>query len=759
MTKLNSAVGLENPYQKIFPQPIVATRAPTTNDKNYPLGMQWVDKSANIIYGLSSVVAGSATWAIMSPGASEVDALAADSGTDPVTPLAGKITMTGGTNVSTVGGTNEITFDLDDAITLATSVSSPLYTVAAATDLAITAATGEDILIKMGDDGGTNKVSFLDSSDVEVFAIDSNGGAAFTNFSNSGTFTTSGGTASLNASSNFNTVINSGTSTGTVTVGNSAAGAITLDTAAGISLDGATASNLTVTGATQDLTLASVGGSVKINATENIAGAIALSANGGTSETITITAAQGTGAASVELVSTAGGVTLTGGLATADAINLSAASGGVDIDGALQVNIASSQDAGNAISLNSSAGGMELQATGEAGQDITILNTGGSLICSATEAIADSIKVESTAGGIDILASGAGAGLDIDIINTGGSINLSATEADAAALNFAAASGGMAVNTGLAIIADAAGNIELNSSAGQILVGNDAVNQNISIGTAGTREVTIGSTTSTSGLTLQSGTGNIATTGTFEAIDAKFVRPTGLDYTFRSSPSISTAANTGGVATGSGGDTNILSFPGFNMEQFIIGTQTIIKPVMDTSGLLCSLDLTNTDGVEYNFGAARTLSEYAFTIGTSAAFFFEVIMTLADISGGNPYIIGFRKAEANNATFGSYTDYYALGMITGTSATNITLTSELNSGGATLQNSGTAWTGGDGGTTTLKVLVSAAGVVTATIDGGAPSSPLAYTFDNGDVVCPYIHIVHGADAGAVNLVDFSVGFQ
>ena len=134
-------------------------------------------------------------------------------------------------------------------------------------------------------------------------------------------------------------------------------------------------------------------------------------------------------------------------------------------------------------------------------------------------------------------------------------------------------------------------------------------------------------------------------------------------------------------------------------------------------------------------------------------------MTVADISGGNPYIIGFRKAEANNATYSNYTDYYALGMIAGTSATNVTLTSELNGGGQTLQDSGTAWTGGDGGTVTLKVLVSAAGVVTATIDGGAPSSPLAYTFDNADVVCPYIHFVHNADAGAINLVSMSAGYQ
>jgi hypothetical protein len=98
-------------------------------------------------------------------------------------------------------------------------------------------------------------------------------------------------------------------------------------------------------------------------------------------------------------------------------------------------------------------------------------------------------------------------------------------------------------------------------------------------------------------------------------------------------------------------------------------------------------------------------------------------------------------------------------MFTGTSATNIVLCTELNSGGQTLTNTTDAW-GGDGATKTLKVLVSAAGVVTYTINGAAPSVTAAFTFDNGDVVAPFIRIEHGAVApGAVNLVSMKCGFQ
>ena len=809
MTKLNQAAGLDNPLQSVFPQPVVATRTPTTSDKRYPIGQLWVDKSTDQAWTLTSVSAGSATWALSSPGSSDVDTLTGDSG-GAISPAAGNITMTGGTNITTVGTAGTITFNLDAAITLATSITSALYTTAAASDLLITAATGQDIVLKMGDNAAANKVSFTDSDDAEVFSIDSNGGiGTLAGLTVTGAFTTSGGAASINASSNFNTVINSGTSTGTVTIGNGAAGAITVDTAAGISLDAATASNFTVTGAA-DLVIASSAGGVNITSGEAATstgvtidataadGGVTIDAGtggilvGNTADCTTIDVGDFAPTAS-RTITVGGGQVATAGVADTidigvDAVTTEATASKVinvgtgTLDtGTLTLNLLSGTITSGtaAVNLLSGTGTKTFNIGNSTGTTTnldgpflvndsinsnTSINTGTSTgTVSVGNSAAGAITVD-TAAGISLDAATASnftvtGAADLSLISTAGSVNVTAGEADAAAIALQAASGGLDIDTGLAIIADAAGNIELNSSAGQILIGNDAVSQNISIGTAGTREVTIGSTTTTSGLTLQAGTGNITATGTFEAVDAKLVRATGLDYTFKSSPSTSTAANTGGVATGAGGDINILSFPGFNMEQFMIGTQTIIKPTMDTSGLLCSLDLVNTDGVEYNFGAARTLSEYAFTIGTSAAFYFEVTMTIADISGGNPYIIGFRKAEANNATYSSYTDYYGLGMIAGTSPTNITLTSELNAGGQTLQDSTTAWTGGDGGTTTLKVLVSAAGVVTATIDGGAPGAPLAYTFDNTDVVCPFIHLVHNADAGAIHITDLAVGFQ
>lgn len=546
--------------------------------------------------------------------------------------------------------------------------------------------------------------------------------------------------------------------------------------------------------AAQDIDIVNTGGSVNITSTENVSDAIYIRANAGTSEAIKIHADQGTGAASINLLSDVGGITLTAtGLASADAINLEATAGGIDMDAALQINIATSQNAANAMVLNASAGGIDITAAGAAGEDLDLTCTAGSVNIVAGEADADAVTIQcaaggvnidgalqvniassqnaanalvlaASAGGIDILASGAAAGEDIDIIATGSSINLQSTEAVASAitLNASDAAGGITASAGTGgILVDASGVVELNSSAAAISIGNDAVAQAINVGTgAAARTITIGNTTGASGLVLRAGTGEITMTGTVKEIDAEFLYASGDDILFTQSPVMQSNATTGVAPTGVAGDVNLMCLQnGIVMEQFIIGTQTIIAPRMSSSGLLASLDLTASDGVEYNFGAARNNSRHSYTIGTSAAFFFEVQMTIADISGGNPYCIGFRKTEANNATFGSYTDYAAIGMFTGTSATNIVLCTELNSGGQTLTNTTDAW-GGDGATKTLKVLVSAAGVVTYTINGVAPSVTAAFTFDSGDVVAPFIRIEHGAVApGAVNLVSMKCGFQ
>ncbi len=600
------------------PDTIRAARAPTSADKAFAFNTIWIDTVTDISYQLTNITSGLAVWTLLGPGSSDVDVLTGDSG-GPIAPAGGNITLAGGTNIETTGAGSTITFDLDDAIDLATSVTSPLYTVGAATDMAIDAAAGQDILITMGDAAGANKVSFLDSAAVEVASIDSNGGfsmgaitfsglltasasatidtagtalnlatdnsadavnlaigtqARDVNIANSaaahtveigsttgaaslvlnagtGNFVLNGatattiavgtglttGTVTIGATGNTGTMtispstgaqtvnianadgvktinVGSGVSGNTISVGNgintgaqiinvaggasaadstvnvlsgngsagtqtcnvltgtragalnlatgaaahviavgsASAGAVTVDTAAGISLDSATTSNFTVTGAGADLNLLAVGGSVLVESTEDAALAVYLHANGGTSETIRLRADQGTGVASVDLLSDVGGVTITGGLGTADAVNIVAsnAAGGIDIDAGTGGIIA---DTTGAISLDSAAAS-NFTATG-AGIDLTLASAGGSVLVSSTEDAALAIRLYANGGTSETIQlhadQGTGVG-SVNLLSDVGGITLRATGlASADAINLEAPAGGIDADAALQI--------------------------------------------------------------------------------------------------------------------------------------------------------------------------------------------------------------------------------------------------------------------------------------------------------------------
>merc|ERR1711871_1704374 len=59
---------------------------------------------------------------------------------------------------------------------------------------------------------------------------------------------------------------------------------------------------------------------------------------------------------------------------------------------------------------------------------------------------------------------------------------------------------------------DTTGNIALESSGGEILIGDDAVNQAIKVGAKGGRALTLGNTESSTAVRLNAGSGNMVTT-------------------------------------------------------------------------------------------------------------------------------------------------------------------------------------------------------------------------------------------------------
>lgn len=789
------------------PELILQNRAPTALDIHYDIGDIWVNEVALISYQLMSKATGAAVWGVITPGASDVDTI------NGLAPVLGDILIAGGTNLTDVNAGNTVTLNLDPAITLATSVTSPLYTSTAGTDLQLNAPVGFSTVTQLGDAAGATRFSVTDSTGAEVWGVDSNGGVtASAGLVVAGVLTQTTGAVNIgmdNLGSAINIgggnvikalAIGGGAAAHTIAIGGAAAGAITVDSAAGISLDAATASNFTVTGAGLDLTLRSAGGSVNVTATQAAADAIL-----------------------IESSDAAGGVQIkagTGGIAVGDEADTSAITvGNIAPTATRNVSISSGTVVTAAVTdtLNLGVGG----ATTNANSIKTVnVNTGGVAVGEvltniASGAVTSGTHTTSIATGnraAGTMATNVMTGSGTKTFNLGNADALTTCNIDAITLindsvnaatsiNTGTSTGTVTIGNGLcgaigvvggaAVTVDAVGVLELNSSTGVIGIGNDAVAQNINLGTgAAARTVTIGngsgatsvvvnsgtgaasfganatvhtttigSTTGASATVINSGTGEITVVGIVKEIDAEFLSRSGDDISFQASPVVQSALNTGAAPTGANGDVNLMMLQeGIVMEQFIIGTQTIIAPRMSANGLLVSLDLTVAEGAEYNFGAARSNSRHAFTIGTSPAFFAELQFRIADMDGADPYLFGFRKVEANNAVNTAYTDYATIGMIAGTSATQIVLSTELNAGGNTITNTTDLW-GGDGATKTLRVLVSAAGVVTYTINGAAPTNTAAFTFDGGDVVVPFLFIKHSASPSAVDLVSMKIGYQ
>ena len=212
---------------------------------------------------------------------------------------------------------------------------------------------------------------------------------------------------------------------------------------------------------------------------------------------------------------------------------------------------------------------------------------------------------------------------------------------------------------------------------------------------------------------------------------------------------------TAGLPTGAAGDENLLLWPGLILEYHILGTQTIVKPLMKAAGLdIGSLDQTANDGLELCPGILASNGDYVFTVGTDPAFYMEAKIKIADVSGTDDLAVGFRKLEAYQANVDDYDEMACLNVIAG----DVKIESILNN--AATVTTDTTDNVLDAGTVSLKVLVSSAGVVTYQIDDAAPTTIAAFTFDDAEVVVPFIYFLQDTDiAGEVDLIHLEVGMQ
>lgn len=410
----------------IFPEPIITTRAPVNGADSAEDGQIWIDTTGQDAYLM--VDKASQTW-INAGGGSGSFATLSVTGAVTFSALGLGVVQSSAAGVlSSSDGTN------GQLLIAATGAGAPAWANITSGDASVTI---------------TNGANTIDLS-VPVTAA---------------AFDTDAGTANPAAG---NLDIFGGTNVNTAGAGN----VVTINVD-----NNPTFSGLLTGQAGLDITA----GTTTITSDTNAADAIYLHANGGVNETIRLHSDQGSSADSVNILSDVGGITLQSvGLATDNAINLEADAGGIDMDAALQINIASSEAAVDAIRLNASnaaggidvddaGGGMTFDSVGAisldaaaasnfsvsgAGVDLTLASAAGRVQVQGDEATADALRLLSTAGGMDVDVA-----LQMNMVS-------SQSAADAIRMNASDAAGGMDIDAGTGGIAvDSTGAISLDGAA------------------------------------------------------------------------------------------------------------------------------------------------------------------------------------------------------------------------------------------------------------------------------------------------------
>ena len=216
-----------------------------------------------------------------------------------------------------------------------------------------------------------------------------------------------------------------------------------------------------------------------------------------------------------------------------------------------------------------------------------------------------------------------------------------------------------------------------------------------------------------------------------------------------------------GVAAGTDNSKNQWMFAnGACLEAWNGEASALIVPVQVAGvGIDIPLDAVSNDAMEIVVADSINSTGPCFTIGTDAAFRLDVKLKLDDVSDYDVCAVGFRKQGAFvddlTATAGWKTSHSDMAALSSTSG-DVYIYHSLNGSDAEVDTTNNF---ADGETHTFSVLVSAAGVVTYLIDGSAPSTTLAHTFDDGDIVIPFFYGIGAATGDPVTLVSWFSGHQ
>ena len=201
------------------------------------------------------------------------------------------------------------------------------------------------------------------------------------------------------------------------------------------------------------------------------------------------------------------------------------------------------------------------------------------------------------------------------------------------------------------------------------------------------------------------------------------------------------------LVDGTAGDTTLHQYAdGFECTLYPIVAQDNDAPAMATTGADYAYEQDDDDGIEWRMSDNTCKGREGidrFTVGRQA-FSAELEFSIEDVSGTDDCAFGFAKVEAHAAAIDNRDESAVLNVISG----DINIETILNGGATTTTDTTDNWA--DTEVHSLKVLVSKAGAVTYKIDGAAPTTTAAFSFDIGEVVTPSFYLLQATDlSGAI----------
>lgn len=192
--------------------------------------------------------------------------------------------------------------------------------------------------------------------------------------------------------------------------------------------------------------------------------------------------------------------------------------------------------------------------------------------------------------------------------------------------------------------------------------------------------------------------------------------------------------------------------------QSINGTPVHSFPFTSADGLEINIDDDVTNGItgwEIAPSGILTTSRGAFTVGTDEDFYMEATIKIDDISDVTELAVGFRKAEAFQVNVDDYDEMASFNV--GQDADGQIEIHTILNGAATSETDTTLTDWVDAGEHTLKIVVRQNGKCEFYYDGAVPTVTASFTFDNGEIVVPFIFLRAETGDPGVSISALKVG--